>query len=1183
MRTIAMILMLTVSLLLLGLGVPGDSQHKEPVPLVRVNTQELKHLAEQHKATREKRIRESGELPRMTPASIRLTDRALIPVNHPWTNTPVINATVTSRPYPNGIERRLFSDGAVLSMGALFFNADPTQAVCFFVDPFWNRIIFGNKAQQWIRSYGEWHGPPRNEYYLAGPRALTVDAIPNNDVYVADSENDRIVKLNYSVGYLANVATFHDLRMMHPVDITLSFMGDYLWIADDYSGKILRMERSGSFPGSAIEYYRIGQQTVPIRRPSNVCADNSLFGERLGFIDGATNTFVVGYLSQVSGNTMTALSATEFTQSGSRLSSIGVDMNENWWVADPGLGMVHVFDIFGEYLGSMNQPTLPYSVSTSPSYFDGQYILQVPYIYMAEKWSDERGLRTYFPGADVIDMQVQETQSHFQLRSVLTNACLINVKIVRASDGSLVQTLSSASSYANPHRTDEVAKSSLAYGHYKFRVEVKPMHNDEYGEYRWQDWLVREVPFTYSPALLQSSTPTATATSNQRKVIAAGDVLDAVYTSDDAVWYCRNVQGVWSAPLRLSNPGAVAKNPNLHRARFGEAHLHVVWEEVTNDGRHWVYYRRSTTGGVSWENPIRLGGVTYASDIDATPVIAEKVAPGGGFGYIAVLWARKQTSTGTGGIQIVPDPWRQTGDWFVLEGSNAPSRFPSADGYTTFRVAFADSATGTIKVREFDLSYDGSRFSISYPGTLQDISAEYPWMHQSSNPSIAIADPYVFVSWDADRDPFAEEEEHNAIRLDHHVFVRGYAPWCGWAPVTEFIHGGHDGKRASVGVDQQVGKVHVVWECSGSIARSSRLISGVQWSTIEDLGTGAFPSIEQRVSVGAARLPYVMYTTGSTPPFAIAFSNNFNRPFMALQKDRDTGRYSPGAVSIPMRGGAVRLDSLGIGPWPKGTVRGDFWVESAPFAVVRGSTREPVVFSPDTLDFSDWLGTQTAVIPRNADRIEGKLKVYARKFRVADPRIPLTTVMFATRLTVENHVAQILRTFTLGDLYRLRGLDTTLIVSFSVPAAPLRGKAIRVQQRLIGQDENQQPGWSELIWSDTSAGTGLRGTAGIAKLSNSLEGIPSAFALHTNYPNPFNPTTVLRFDLPEEGYVRLEVFDILGKSVAVLADGLRPAGYYSVVWDAGSYASGIYVARLQVTDGTGHLTFSRATKLVLSK
>jgi len=415
------------------------------------------------------------------------------------------------------------------------------------------------------------------------------------------------------------------------------------------------------------------------------------------------------------------------------------------------------------------------------------------------------------------------------------------------------------------------------------------------------------------------------------------------------------------------------------------------------------------------------------------------------------------------------------------------------------------------------------------------------------------------------------------------VFVRGYAPWCGWAPVTEFVHGAHDGRRASVGIDERVGKVHVVWECSGSVVRSSRPISGVQWSAIEELGTGAFPSLEQRISPGAAQPPYGMYTTGSTPPFAIAFSNNFTRPFVASQNDRDPERYSPGALSIPMRGGAVQLDSLSIGPWRKGTVRGDFWVESAPFAVVCGSTREPVLFAPDTLDFSEWLGTQTAVIPRNADRIEGKLKVYARKFRVADPRIPLTTVVFATRLTVENHVTQLLRSFTLGDLNRLRGQDTTLIVSFSVPAAPLRGKAIRVQQRLIGQDDNQQPGWSELMWSDTSQGTGLRGTAGIAKLSNSLEGIPSAFALHTNYPNPFNPTTILRFDLPEEGHVRLEVFDILGKSVAVLADGLRPAGYYSVVWDAGSYASGIYIARLQVTDGTGRLMFSRATKLLLSK
>jgi hypothetical protein len=76
MKHIRVIWLFALCLLLLGLTVPSDNQHKGSAPLVRVNTDTLKHLAEQHKATREKRIRESGELPRMTPA-IRV--RGLLP------------------------------------------------------------------------------------------------------------------------------------------------------------------------------------------------------------------------------------------------------------------------------------------------------------------------------------------------------------------------------------------------------------------------------------------------------------------------------------------------------------------------------------------------------------------------------------------------------------------------------------------------------------------------------------------------------------------------------------------------------------------------------------------------------------------------------------------------------------------------------------------------------------------------------------------------------------------------------------------------------------------------------------------------------------------------------------------------------------------------------------------------
>ena len=76
--------------------------------------------------------------------------------------------------------------------------------------------------------------------------------------------------------------------------------------------------------------------------------------------------------------------------------------------------------------------------------------------------------------------------------------------------------------------------------------------------------------------------------------------------------------------------------------------------------------------------------------------------------------------------------------------------------------------------------------------------------------------------------------------------------------------------------------------------------------------------------------------------------------------------------------------------------------------------------------------------------------------------------------------------------------------------------------------------------------------------------LPGAAALSQNYPNPFNPSTEIAYELSAPEYVRLEVFDMSGRSVAVLADGMRAAGRHSVRFEAGGLPSGLYAYRLQV-------------------
>lgn len=78
--------------------------------------------------------------------------------------------------------------------------------------------------------------------------------------------------------------------------------------------------------------------------------------------------------------------------------------------------------------------------------------------------------------------------------------------------------------------------------------------------------------------------------------------------------------------------------------------------------------------------------------------------------------------------------------------------------------------------------------------------------------------------------------------------------------------------------------------------------------------------------------------------------------------------------------------------------------------------------------------------------------------------------------------------------------------------------------------------------------------------------LPDRFVLRQNSPNPFNSRTVIGFELPFGGHVRLEVYNLLGEKIATLIDGRQNAGYRSVVWDASGLSSGIYLCSLTAGD-----------------
>jgi hypothetical protein len=78
--------------------------------------------------------------------------------------------------------------------------------------------------------------------------------------------------------------------------------------------------------------------------------------------------------------------------------------------------------------------------------------------------------------------------------------------------------------------------------------------------------------------------------------------------------------------------------------------------------------------------------------------------------------------------------------------------------------------------------------------------------------------------------------------------------------------------------------------------------------------------------------------------------------------------------------------------------------------------------------------------------------------------------------------------------------------------------------------------------------------------------LPQRFALYPNYPNPFNPTTTIRFDVQNQRRVRLTVYDVAGRKLATLVDGDYAPGRYTVTVDARAWASGVYFYRIEAGD-----------------
>jgi outer membrane protein assembly factor BamB len=89
------------------------------------------------------------------------------------------------------------------------------------------------------------------------------------------------------------------------------------------------------------------------------------------------------------------------------------------------------------------------------------------------------------------------------------------------------------------------------------------------------------------------------------------------------------------------------------------------------------------------------------------------------------------------------------------------------------------------------------------------------------------------------------------------------------------------------------------------------------------------------------------------------------------------------------------------------------------------------------------------------------------------------------------------------------------------------------------------------------------GGKGVITSVNNEISYPPNFELHQNYPNPFNPSTIINYSIKENGFVSLKIYNSLGKEISALVHQVQNAGRYSVEWDAGNIAGGVYYYQLE--------------------
>ncbi len=314
---------------------------------------------------------------------------------------------------------------------AVYISSD--ELLAFVVDSEWDRIVYGD-FDKWVKSYGSF-GVGTGQF--AHPYSISTDG--NYNIYVADTHNGRLVKLQYdpiakeiSSGSFTPLAA-SILQMPWDIDIddrgTPSSSDDYLWVVDKMTSSIFKLSADGALLGNVTSLYNVSTNTtysdlsginsISIRKNPST-GRNSTSNRRLYLVDGKlSKAFLVEADANSNGQ---YLVYKELSISGNtNLQDIESDFFGDVWLVDKNgsRAIKYTWDL--NYLDEIGGFNYPLSISSSKQH----------HLYMAvtEEWSNSTGIRTYTHGAHVNDLYVNPGKTFTYFNFKATNYGRIVLKV----------------------------------------------------------------------------------------------------------------------------------------------------------------------------------------------------------------------------------------------------------------------------------------------------------------------------------------------------------------------------------------------------------------------------------------------------------------------------------------------------------------------------------------------------------------------------------------------------------------------------------------------------------------------------------------------------------------------------------------------------------------------------------